>query len=274
MTQQATGGKAGGGLSGGMSGADLRPLMGHVIIALAICVGGYMVLVEPQRRSLVEVQNQIATVQAEIAGATTLTGKVSSLTSRLKELMGEAKAISQAGAIARDETELYEMITTLASDNKITVQQMTPIKQEQRGAARGAAAPQRPPVVGGGPAVGPAAGPSPMEPAGAGAPGAAPAVSGPSDTMIGYGLTFVADYADVTRFLSDLSNKAGLSQVKTVKLSPTNGESGSAVQGEISVEFYAFDVAMPEAPAAAEPGRLPLSNFPMPVVGGGEGVKP
>lgn len=221
----------------GVSVEDLRPLAGHAIIALAICVGGYMLLVEPQRKAFAEAMTQISTLESEIAGANALTGQISALSKRLTQLTSDAAALSDAGSIARDESALYEKITSLATSNRITIQQLNPLKSD---ASR---------------VVSPAPVPQPASPA-ATAPGdkparVPPANAGPKDVAVAYSIVFVAEYADLTRFLADLSSQGGLTSVKSVRVGPAGEQSSTQVQGDVVVEFFWFDVAIPEQAAAA-----------------------
>jgi DNA replication initiation complex subunit (GINS family) len=239
----------------GLSIEDLRPLAGHAIIALAICVGGYMLLVQPQRKVFAETMTQIASLESEIAGANALTGQISALSKRLTQLTSDATALSDAGSIARDESALYDKITSLATSNRITIQQLNPLKSESARATAPTSAPQPAPPVSLGP------GDQPTK--------TAVANTSPKDIVVAYSIVFVAEYADVTRFLADLSSQGGLTSVKSVRVGPAGELNSTQVQGDVVVEFFWFDVAIPE-PAGAPSGSPTASPPPgsMPPAGG------
>lgn len=209
-----------------MSAAPLlsRAALAQGAIALALCVGGYMVAVDPARQEIVRVKGQTETIAAQLHEAEALRTDVSRLAAGREKARAEATHIEEAGRLARDERELYSALVALAESSGMTVDQLAPAKL-----------PPRPAFL----------------------PGQ-PVPADARDVVVAYTITATGSYRSIAQFLRGLRGGMGYTLVRSVRLSPTADEASQVVRAVIETEHYSFDTAPKEAaPAPALAGGNP-----------------
>ncbi len=209
-----------------MKPQELRPLISRGAIALGVCVGVYMIALAPAQRELGRVRAQIESTRAEVLEGQSIEGSAAALNAALSGTRTRSESLAERGRRARDEREAFDSITELAVRHRVTVQQLTPLKNiaSRSPAATTPGAPQAPPA--------------------------------PSrDLAIGYTISFTSEYGDMVRMIHSLEHEMGYAMVTGVRAAPI-GEAGSTlVQGEISVELYSIDPTPVVAGAPTEAAR-------------------
>jgi hypothetical protein len=186
---------------------------------MALCFGGYAYLVEPVHHRLGEAQAAQSQCESELRPAEGLSERAPDLAKALDTATREASKIDQLGRPARDERNLFASIMSLAQEDRVRVDQMTPVKIP--------------------------APPRPVE--GQAVPPGAPA---PGDVASGYSIMAVATYSDLARFVREVRSELGYSRVRSLHLVPLADETVRAVRSVIEIDCYAFDTA-PEKPQSA-----------------------
>ncbi|MFN0132124.1 MAG: hypothetical protein ACKVW3_06290 [Phycisphaerales bacterium] len=190
-----------------------RELIAPCAIGLAICLGGYMVLVEP-------VANRLHASRAELVALSTLVreGEVvlaqsPELTRAANEAREQAKAIEEQSRLAKDERALFAAITSLAGYHGVRVEQVSSARQETHRA----------------PAT---------------TPTARPVVS------TDHSLTLAGAYADLVPFLRAVRTDLGYVMIVSARITP-KPEPG-AVRVDLVLRHFAFDASPILAPDAAQ----------------------
>jgi hypothetical protein len=110
-----------------------RDLISKGVIALALCVGGYMMLVSPAKERLVEEREKGAELSRRVEDAEGVRDQVAALTSAFDRVRAETAAFSSMGDLARNERRLYAAVVAAAEKHRVQIDQLTPSKT---GAAR------------------------------------------------------------------------------------------------------------------------------------------
>jgi hypothetical protein len=192
-----------------------RTTLAQGVIALALCIGGYMAVVDPPRQQIVRVRGQSETIAAQLKEAEAMRSDVSRLAAGREKTRAEAAQISRAGRLARDERELYSALVALAESSGMTVDQLAPAKL-----------PARPMTL----------------------PGQAEAADA-RDAVVAYTITATGSYRAIAQFLGGLRGGLGYTLVRSVRLTATADESANMVRAVIETEHYSFDTAPKAAPA-------------------------
>lgn len=101
-----------------------RELMAHAIICAAICVGGWMMLVQPKSRALADIE---ATIAEQSSGDVPLTEDgVKSLASRVEQVKERVQDVKARNALASDSARLYSQTMMLAEERNVLVERLKP----------------------------------------------------------------------------------------------------------------------------------------------------
>jgi len=189
---------------------DPRTVISQGVIGLAICVGGYMMAVDPVSAKLATAKAEEAALRAQAREAEALRDIVPQVTGASARAKAEADRIHEAGRLARNEQDLYATLTSIANECNVRIDQMSPVRITAKGAASGQV-------------------PDP----------AAPGLN----AATGYSIDAAADYTDLTRFLRRIRTELGFAIVKTVRLTPTMDTRVKTVQAYIETEHFSFDAS-------------------------------
>lgn len=190
---------------------DHRPLLAQAVIGAAVVVGGYMALIEPARKHLVDERAAGAAPAQQLRLGESLQGEMPRMTAAIKELSRETRQIALLGRPARDERDLFASVMTLAESCNVRIDELNPAKELRR---------------------------MTPEPAEAGTP--QPGAPAPGDVTVGYSMTAVASYHDVARFIRAIRTELGYSAVRSVRIQPLIDERVKAVRAVIETEHYSF----------------------------------
>lgn len=121
-----------------MNRAVSRELFAHALIVAALCVGGWMLLVQPKARALAELETAI---DATETGDVPLTQQgIETLAGRLEQARRRLADIQDRSAFATDSSQLYALVMQLAEDHNVIIERLQPGAKtsklpEDRGAA-------------------------------------------------------------------------------------------------------------------------------------------
>jgi len=115
-----------------MNGVFDRRMVAEFIILLAVCVGAWMMIVEPKAAELRELEASVAAVEQN--PAMNNHGAVKHMASRLDDVRDRARAIARQNEFGRDSSRIYGIIMSLAKEHGVTVDRLDP------GASRGGGA--------------------------------------------------------------------------------------------------------------------------------------
>lgn len=183
--------------------AGNRALASQGIIVLAVCVGGYMVLVDPARRQAAAAAGQAESIAAQVREAESLRDQVPMLSAALEKTKKDVKDIAESGKLARDERELFAAVMAMADGTGIRVEQLSPAKTATVSADSADA----------------------------------------RDTVVAYSITATGNYGQVAAFLRGLRTGLGFTNLRSVRLTPTPEENAPVVRAVIETEHFAFDPA-------------------------------
>lgn len=190
------------------SGAnDPRTVISQGVIGLAICVGGYMMAVDPVNAKLATAKAEEAALRGQARDAEALRDIVPQITAASTRAKAEAERIHEAGRLARNEQDLYATLTSIANECNVRIDQMSPVKVLAKTGQ--------------------------VQDAGASGFNAA----------TGYTIDAAADYTDLTRFLRRIRTELGFAIVKSVRLTPTMDTRVKMVQAYIETEHLSFDAS-------------------------------
>jgi hypothetical protein len=198
-----------------------RQLVATGVIGVAVCLGGSMGVVGPAKRQLASARARVEVLNAQLRDAEAARDSTAEYTGALARVRSEARAVSDAGAMARDERQLFSALMASAAANRVRIDQLNPTKTV-------------------------AAAPPPAAP---GAPASAPP-AGDRDVAVGYSMTAVGSYGDVAAFLRSLRSELGFTTVRSVRMVPTGDDSRQTVRALIETTHWSFD------PAPEDPARL------------------
>lgn len=206
---------------------DIRTVISQGVIALAICVGGYMMAADPPAGKLAKAKAEETALRAQARDAESLRDIVPQITAASAKAKAEADHIHETGRLARQDQDLYATLTSVANGCKVRIDQMSPIKLNgtQRQATTESA-------------------------------------EGTLNAAVGYTIDATATYADLAIFLRKIRSEFGYSVVKSVRLTPAADVKSKLVQAYIETEHYSFDASPVLSPdtahaTAAAPGGAP-----------------
>lgn len=189
---------------------DPRTVISQGVIGLAICVGGYMMAVDPVSAKLAAAKAEESALRCQTRDAECLRDIVPQITAASARAKAEADRIHEFGRLARNERDLYATLTSIANECNVRIDQMSPVRIAAKAAT----------------------------------PGQAPEVATSGlNAATGYTIDAAADYTDLTRFLRRIRTELGYSIVKTVRLTPTMDTRVKTVQAYIETEHLSFDAS-------------------------------
>ncbi len=209
-----------------MSDTNTRANVVQLFIAAAICVGGYLLLVDPAHKRLTAVRAQVVEKSAKIKQLQQVRDAVPRFTQMAEQAAHQASVIEARSTPARDQGALFASLAALAAEHHVRLDTLDPYQVSR---------PTPPPAA----------------PAAAGAP---PAPPPPKDSVLGYTITMVGSYDDLARFVSAIQHTTGFTRIRNLRLSPITEGTVTAVHATLQTEHYAFDASAPADPAAATPG--------------------
>jgi Tfp pilus assembly protein PilO len=107
-----------------MNAAFDRQMVAQVVITLAVCLGGWMMIVEPKVEEIAELEAAIAEATSDptlAAGA-----GIEELAERMAEMRDRAQRIERRSEVARDSSRLYSAIMDLVAEHGVIVHRMDP----------------------------------------------------------------------------------------------------------------------------------------------------
>jgi hypothetical protein len=105
---------------------EARSTVAQGIIAVAVCLGGYMALVEPTRQALAREQGTSKALTQQVHSAEQVRDQVPALADALEQVRAEARRLASVGSIARDERGLYAAVMHAAERTRVAIDQLNP----------------------------------------------------------------------------------------------------------------------------------------------------
>ena len=183
-----------------MSIALDRETIAQLIIILALCVGGWMMLIEPRVDELHELQVKIreATANPLLASPDSLDDMVR----QLEGVRGRLQRIRNQNQFASDSSYMYSRIMDLAEANAVTVLRLNPgSKQRDKAEAQG---------------------------------------EGASVRVTSFDMTVTGQYESIALFLESVDDLAGFVRPVSLTLTPRQGEEGEWVEARFACEAVSF----------------------------------
>lgn len=131
----------------------------------------------------------------------------------------ELDRIDAASALARDESRVFDLVTSVARTRGVVVSSLLPSGARARTGVQAAASKAK-----------------------GGAQG---------DLVAGYGLTVSGEYSALAGFLRDLSSQESYIRIRSLNLAPTSAATGQDVQAEVQIEVLGFDVSVSDGGQSA-----------------------
>lgn len=107
-----------------MNGPLDRQLIAQIIIILAICAGGWMMIVQPQIDELTRLQATIAEIRNSQVPMGE--GTIEQMADELAKVRDRFQRIETRNEFAGDSTRIYGLIMDLADEHGVTVQRLDP----------------------------------------------------------------------------------------------------------------------------------------------------
>jgi len=101
-----------------------RELLAQAVIVLAICVGGWMMLVQPAAEELAKIENEIAQSRAAATGLNQ--DAIEKLANRMNDLRQRVQTVQRRSRLDADSSRLYGLIMKLARENGVIVRRLQP----------------------------------------------------------------------------------------------------------------------------------------------------
>ena len=89
-----------------------RDFLAQIVITLAVCIGGWMMFVEPRADELKELEQALAETEAHPMRTNQKTLKA--LANRVEEFRERVRLVEFQNAFARDSSQMYGRIMTVA----------------------------------------------------------------------------------------------------------------------------------------------------------------
>lgn len=107
-----------------MNGSVDRKIIAELIIMLAVCVGAWMIFVQPRVARFEELEVSIA--EAERNPALASRNVIEEMAGRLHEIRDEVRIIDARNEFGRDSSEIYGLLMRLAKEHGVIVQRLDP----------------------------------------------------------------------------------------------------------------------------------------------------
>jgi Tfp pilus assembly protein PilO len=216
-----------------------RRLACEFLVAAALCASAYYLLAQSAGERLAKVRAEIAEAQAKDSARAGVGNLSEAQVRELQQTTADRiAAIRERSEPAIDEAVMFARVSELAVTHGLRVDQLSP----SRVTASGGPAPNLPPGVHAGT---PAAQPGgPVDPA-------APPVAAPKDSSVIYTMTLIGSYTDISAFLDGLTQRAGYSTVRSIRLSQPDLSRPDQLRAAVETEHFAFDVSAIKVPPSA-----------------------
>ncbi len=116
-----------------MNGPTTRDLVIQVVIALALCVGGWLFLVKSKAEELRDVEARIVQSRIKTQSLSADHTNFEKIGVRTPRLRARARVIQARGSIAEDSSSLYGRITDLAEKHQVKIKNLRPGVERQMG---------------------------------------------------------------------------------------------------------------------------------------------
>jgi len=201
--------------------SESRNVIAQAVIAFMVCIGAYMLLVDPKAVKLAAAKAEEDRNASEARSAEALRDLVPQISKAEAAAKAMADKIHQTGRLARQEQELYAALTSAANTCHIRIDQMSPTRVGATNKA-GQAGPEF--------------------------------AEGSANAAVGYTIDATSTYNDLAAFLKIIRTEIGYSLVKSVRMSPT--PDSKLVHAFIETEHFSFDASPPAdlGPLGAAPG--------------------
>lgn len=198
-----------------MISSALRSVAAEMVIGMSVCVGAYAVLIEPIERELDQAARMNSQVEAERRRLEQGTLEPEVARRLLDRWTLKAERLEQMGRPARDEASLMAMVSDLARERGVRIEQVQP----EAPPAKSGATPNATP----------------------GGAGATPAGAEP-DARAALNITLIGSFQSVTGFLNALETIGGHTRVASVRLTPSPEPGSRMVTAVVRTEHFAFGV--------------------------------
>lgn len=101
-----------------------RDLLAQLVIVLAVCVGGWMILVQPAAQKLAEIESAID--QSKVAATGLNQDGIEKLAGRMDDLRQRVRAVERRNHLNADSSHLYGQIMNLAREHEVTIRRLQP----------------------------------------------------------------------------------------------------------------------------------------------------
>jgi len=195
--------------------SEHRNIIAPVLIALAVCAGGYVAFVEPRERGLREVREAIASLEQQHATTQRVAPDVARLQLMRDKAMTAVERMRIRANAGSTEAAVFETIMTHAADAGVRVESMTPngtTTTTQAGIAPIAPTPDSPPVE-------------------------AP----PQDRLVRYSIEISGEYDNVVRFVERLQTSMGFASVRGVRITARSQPGQRALSATVDTEHLMLD---------------------------------
>lgn len=205
----------------------VRSVASQGLIALSLCAGAYMTLMEPAERRLNDLRAEVARRQIAAAQCASSTMSISQLTALRDSCTASVADLQTRNTQSSSEAQLFESLVKLAGESGVRVESMNPSAVSSTRKPGAAIAPQ---------------------------PGTMP-VARLDDRRYAYTLRVQCTYDQLVRFVESLQGGAGFANVRAVRLSPSNEPGSRLLSATIETEHLWFDLSAVNALSSAEVRR-------------------
>ncbi|MBL0869508.1 MAG: hypothetical protein IBJ18_02910 [Phycisphaerales bacterium] len=206
---------------------QVRAVASQALIALSLCAGAYMALVEPAERRLTDLRAEVARRQAEAAQCASSTMSISQLTALRDACLQTTNQLQTRNTESSSEARLFESLVKLAGQSGVRVESMNP---STVGPAR------KPGLVNA---------PQPMD----------AAARNLDDRRYAYSLRVQCNYDQLVRFVESLQSGAGFANIRAVRLTPSSEPGSRLLSATIETEHLWFDLSAVNVMSNAEVRR-------------------
>jgi hypothetical protein len=206
-----------------MSLQESRPLIAHALIAVSVCAGAYLLLVQGPSGRLAAARAEADALAIEVSTAESLREKVPQMNAALDRVRAEAARIRTLGRPARDERGLFAAVMALAGAHDVRIDELNPTRAATSGVSTPPLGAERAPRSG--------------------------------DAQVGYTIVAIATYDDLFAFVAGLESDLGHSMVRAVRIVPLQDDRSRLVRAVIETAHYSFDTTAHAPGSLAEGGK-------------------
>lgn len=109
-----------------MSSYLSRELLTHLIIAIGIVAAAHVMLIQPQRTRLAELERRIETLQADVAATDQSQQTPRDVSAEADSMRSLANEVRERNKVAEDVARLYDQLYQLAADHELDLGPFTP----------------------------------------------------------------------------------------------------------------------------------------------------